>query len=195
MDIQRLSVLVQCVVAALLSPVGSLNFKPNIVIFLADDLGYGDVGAFGNNTIRTPNIDALASDGIKLTHHLTAASVCTPSRSAMLTGRLPIRTGMSQTRDLLLAYPPPIFLINFFLGGGVKLQKKTPIRSLLCYFLVKDIYDFYHDIFVGMFANGRIVVNIFAANGVGLPTSETTLAEVAKTVGYKTALVGKYRLQ
>lgn len=107
MNIQGFSVLVQCVVAALLSPVGSLNFKPNIVIFLADDLGYGDVGAFGNNTIRTPNIDALASDGIKLTHHLTAASVCTPSRSAMLTGRLPIRTGMSHTRDLLFAYPPP----------------------------------------------------------------------------------------
>lgn len=107
MDTQGFRVLVQCVVAALLSPVGSLNFKPNIVIFLADDLGYGDVGVFGNNTIRTPNIDALASDGIKLTHHLTAASVCTPSRSAMLTGRLPIRTGMSHTRDFLLAYPPP----------------------------------------------------------------------------------------
>lgn len=119
MNIQGFSVLVQCVVAALLSPVGSLNFKPNIVIFLADDLGYGDVGAFGNNTIRTPNIDALASDGIKLTHHLTAASVCTPSRSAMLTGRLPIRTGMCQTRNLMLAYHPrPIFKIFFFWGGG-----------------------------------------------------------------------------
>lgn len=116
MEIQRFSVLAQCVVAALLSPVGTLNFKPNIVIFLADDLGYGDVGAFGNNTIRTPNIDALASDGIKLTHHLTAASVCTPSRSAMLTGRLPIRTGMFYR----LLTPPP----HFFLGG-VKLKKKN----------------------------------------------------------------------
>lgn len=125
MNIQGFPVLVQFVVAALLSPVGSLNFKPNIVIFLADDLGYGDVGAFGNNTIRTPNIDALASDGIKLTHHLTAASVCTPSRSAMLTGRLPIRTGMSHTRDLLLAYPPrPIF--KFFFGGGGQIKKKKP---------------------------------------------------------------------
>lgn len=192
MNIQGFRVLVQCVVAALLSPVGSLNFKPNIVIFLADDLGYGDVGVFGNNTIRTPNIDALASDGIKLTHHLTAASVCTPSRSAMLTGRLPIRTGMSHTRDFLLAYPPP-FLNFFFWGGRVKLKKKQ--LEVFCYFLVKDIYDFYHDFFVGMFPDGRIAVNIFAANGVGLPTSETTLAEVAKTVGYKTALVGKYRLQ
>lgn len=123
MEIQRFSVLAQCVVAALLSPVGTLNFKPNIVIFLADDLGYGDVGAFGNNTIRTPNIDALASDGIKLTHHLTAASVCTPSRSAMLTGRLPIRTGMFYR---LLTPPPPFF----FGGGGVKLKKKTEVSSL-----------------------------------------------------------------
>lgn len=123
MEIQRFSVLAQCVVAALLSPVGTLNFKPNIVIFLADDLGYGDVGAFGNNTIRTPNIDALASDGIKLTHHLTAASVCTPSRSAMLTGRLPIRTGMFYR---LLTPPPPFF----FFGGGVKLKKKTEVSSL-----------------------------------------------------------------
>lgn len=192
MEIQRFSVLAQFVVAALLSPVGTLNFKPNIVIFLADDLGYGDVGAFGNNTIRTPNIDALASDGIKLTHHLTAASVCTPSRSAMLTGRLPIRTGMSHTRDLSLCYPPPIFW-----GGGVKLKKTTtPIRGLIFTVIFKSkIYDFYHYFFVGMFPDGRIAVNIFAANGVGLPTSETTLAEVAKTVGYKTALVGKYRLQ
>lgn len=81
-------------ITTLFSPSGSLSFKPNIVIFLADDLGYGDVGAFGNNTVRTPNIDALANDGIKLTHHLAAASVCTPSRSALLTGRHPIRTGM-----------------------------------------------------------------------------------------------------
>ena len=82
-----------CAVSLIFTRAGGLSFKPNIVIFLADDLGYGDVGVFGNNTVRTPNIDALASDGIRLTHDLAAASVCTPSRSALLTGRLPIRTG------------------------------------------------------------------------------------------------------
>ena len=89
----RCILVVLCAVSLILTRAGGLSFKPNIVIFLADDLGYGDVGVFGNKTVRTPNIDALASDGIRLTHDLAAASVCTPSRSALLTGRLPIRTG------------------------------------------------------------------------------------------------------
>ncbi|CAH1269202.1 STS [Branchiostoma lanceolatum] len=71
--------------------------RPNFVLFLADDLGIGDVGCFGNDTLRTPNIDRLAATGAKLTHHIAAASVCTPSRAAFLTGRLPIRMGMAGT--------------------------------------------------------------------------------------------------
>lgn len=72
-----------------------LSFSlPNFVIFLADDLGYGDIGCFGNKTINTPNIDSLADNGVKLSHHVTAAAVCTPSRAALLTGRYPVRSGM-----------------------------------------------------------------------------------------------------
>lgn len=67
--------------------------RPNIVILIADDLGYGDLSPFGNKTIPTPNFDKLAKTGVKFTHHLTAASLCTPSRAALLTGRLPIRYG------------------------------------------------------------------------------------------------------
>ena len=67
--------------------------RPNIVIIVADDLGMGDVGCFGNDTIRTPNIDRIAREGAKLTHNIAAASVCTPSRAALLTGRYPIRMG------------------------------------------------------------------------------------------------------
>jgi len=73
----------------------SKGIKPNIVIFIADDLGIGDVGCFGNDTIRTPNIDGIARDGVRLTHNLAAEALCTPSRAALLTGRYPIRYGMT----------------------------------------------------------------------------------------------------
>lgn len=68
--------------------------EPNIIIIFADDLGYGDLGVFGNPTIRTPQLDRMASEGQKWTSFYSACSVCTPSRAALLTGRLPIRSGM-----------------------------------------------------------------------------------------------------
>jgi arylsulfatase A len=67
---------------------------PNIVIFLADDLGYGDLGCFGHPTIQTPNLDAFAKQGAKLTQCYAASAVCSPSRSAILTGRTPHRNGV-----------------------------------------------------------------------------------------------------
>ncbi len=67
---------------------------PNIVIVMADDLGWGDVGANGAELIRTPNIDRLAKEGIRLTSFYAGSNVCTPSRAALLTGRYPIRSGM-----------------------------------------------------------------------------------------------------
>lgn len=75
---------------------------PNFIVIFCDDLGYGDLGSFGNPTIRTPSLDRMAAEGQRWTSFYAADSVCTPSRAALLTGRLPIRTGMfSDTRRVL----------------------------------------------------------------------------------------------
>ncbi|WP_372796966.1 sulfatase [Pontiella sp.] len=68
--------------------------RPNIVVILADDMGWGDSGTFGNELIQTPNMDRLASEGVKLTQCYSACGVCSPSRSAILTGRTPYRNGV-----------------------------------------------------------------------------------------------------
>jgi arylsulfatase A len=68
---------------------------PNVIILLADDLGYGDLGCFGHPTIKTPNLDRLAKDGLRLTSFYSAAPVCSPSRAGLLTGRVPQRDGIN----------------------------------------------------------------------------------------------------
>ncbi|KKK63192.1 hypothetical protein LCGC14_2996750, partial [marine sediment metagenome] len=75
---------------------------PNLVVIFADDLGYGDLGCYGHPTIRTPNLDRMAAEGQRWTNFYSAASVCTPSRAALLTGRLPIRSGMCSSRRRVL---------------------------------------------------------------------------------------------
>lgn len=77
--------------------------KPyNFVILFADDLGYGDLGTYGHPTIRTPYLDQMAAEGQKWTNFYVGASVCTPSRAALLTGRYPIRSGMTSRVNRVL---------------------------------------------------------------------------------------------
>lgn len=72
----------------------SAQAQPNMILFLADDLGYGDLGCYGHPVIRTPNLDAFAKQGVRLTQCYSGSAVCSPSRSALLTGRTPHRNGV-----------------------------------------------------------------------------------------------------
>ncbi|XP_040592747.1 steryl-sulfatase [Mesocricetus auratus] len=85
--------------------------RPNFVLIMADDMGIGDPGCYGNRTLRTPNIDRLAREGVKLTQHLAASPLCTPSRAAFLTGRYAVRSGMASRNRV------GVFLFTASSGG------------------------------------------------------------------------------
>ncbi len=110
---------------------------PNIVIILADDLGYGDLGCYGHAKIKTPHLDQMAAQGAKLTQFNCPASFCAPTRASLMTGRYPFRCGMTQN-------PAP--------DGGP------------------------------------------AADALAMPKSELTLAQLMKSAGYATGMVGKWHL-
>ena len=89
---QRVAVLITLLLAPL------VHAKPDFVIIFCDDLGYGDLSCFGHPTIKTPELDRMAVEGQKWTNFYVAASVCTPSRAGLLTGRYPIRNGMTSAQ-------------------------------------------------------------------------------------------------
>lgn len=116
---------------------GSKNDKkPNFIIIFCDDVGYADFSSYGHPTINTPNIDRLAYEGQRWTNFYVPSSVCTPSRAGLLTGRLPVRSGMAGTK--------------------------------------------------------RRVIMPWSVGG--LPQSEVTIAKSLKSVGYKTAAIGKWHV-
>ena len=67
---------------------------PNVVLILADDLGWGDLGSYGNGRIHTPNLDRMAAEGVRFTSFYVPAPICAPSRAGLLTGRFPPRVGI-----------------------------------------------------------------------------------------------------
>ena len=76
------------------STISSADQKSNIVLLLADDMGYGDLGCYGSPIVQSPNLDKLASQGIRLEQCYAASPNCSPARVGMLTGRSPYRVGM-----------------------------------------------------------------------------------------------------
>lgn len=74
--------------------------KPNVVLIVADDMGYGDFGVFSEGRVNTPNIDELVSEGVCMRQHYSASPICSPARAALLTGRYPHRSGAITQHDL-----------------------------------------------------------------------------------------------
>src|SRR5947208_15350464 len=68
--------------------------RPNVVLILADDLGYGDLGCYGHPKFKTPNLDRMALEGAKLTQFNCPAPFCAPTRASLMTGRYPLRCGL-----------------------------------------------------------------------------------------------------
>jgi len=79
--------------------------KPNFVVIFIDDLGYGDIGPFGSTLNRTPNLDRMAKEGMKLTSFYVASAVCTPSRAALMTGCYPLRVGLPHGSGHAVLFP------------------------------------------------------------------------------------------
>lgn len=83
--------------AVLLCAPAASDLPPNFVVILADDLGYGDLGCYGHPTTRTPNLDRMAAEGIRLTDFHSAMPVCTPTRTGLMTGCHPVRVGLGMS--------------------------------------------------------------------------------------------------
>jgi arylsulfatase A-like enzyme len=81
--------------ACLLPLAADAGDRPNILLILADDLGYGDLGCYGHPRFRTPRIDRMAAEGARLTQFNTPTPFCAPTRASLLTGRYPVRCGMN----------------------------------------------------------------------------------------------------
>jgi len=97
---------------------------PNIIILFVDDLGRSDLGAYGNTTLRTPNVDKLANEGAKFDQWISASSICTPSRAALLTGRYAQRYGLTSSDWRFRVLNSPA------LPGGLPFEETTMAEYL-----------------------------------------------------------------
>jgi len=115
------SVVASCAQDSPPSPATASSRPPNFVIVFADDLGWGDLGSYGAPVIRTPHLDRMAAEGQRWTNFYVTASVCSPSRAGLLTGRLPVRNGLYGDRVRVLF---PDFV------GGIQDEEITIAEAL-----------------------------------------------------------------
>ena len=83
-------------VSLLAAPQEKKETRPNVIVIMADDLGYGDLSCYGADSFKTPNIDKLASQGLRFTDAYAACAVCSPTRAAILTGKYPARLMLTE---------------------------------------------------------------------------------------------------
>ena len=143
----------------------NLERPPNIILIVADDLGYNDISTFGGGIVQTPSIDRLAKEGAVFKQSYSGASTCAPSRAMMMTGRYPTRTGFEFTPT-----PAGMGKAVSLIGGGMDNN------------LPPSFYD------EAMEANQPLY------ELKGLPPEEITIAETLKDSGYYTAHIGKWHL-
>lgn len=141
---------------------------PNVIVILADDLGYNDVttygGGMGKIGVPTPNIDTLAKEGVRFDQGYAGAAVCTVSRAALLTGRYPSRFGLEFT-------PTPGAMAR--IAGALYADQENLYPVIIDEKTARNAKDF---------------------NELGMPPSEITLAELLKQRGYQTIHIGKWHL-
>ncbi|MEZ5557639.1 MAG: sulfatase-like hydrolase/transferase [Pseudomonadales bacterium] len=141
--------------------------KPNIVLILADDLGYNDItrnGGVAGGSVPTPNIDALAASGVAFSNGYAGNAVCAPSRASIMTGRYPTRFGFEFT-------PVPNAMPRVF---ALMAEQSDAVYPTIIH---EDRIDAMPDF-----------------QDLGMPPSEITIAEVLKSAGYQTAHIGKWHL-
>ena len=142
--------------------------KPNVILIVADDLGYSDLASYGNKLIQTPNIDALGKDGIRFTEAYVTAPICGPSREALLTGRYQQRFGVE-------------FMPYDHIDPEVMSNLRSNFKSL------KKTIPGLQNLEPNFFVNRKNFKN-------GIPENEITLGELLKQNGYATGLVGKWNI-
>ncbi|PSL47215.1 arylsulfatase A-like enzyme [Chitinophaga niastensis] len=142
--------------------------RPNVIVILADDLGYSDLHAFGNEVIKTPNIDALGNDGTRFTYAFSTAAICSPSRAGIMTGRYQQRFGFE-------------YLVPQ--DAGVKLSPEQQ-QSLAARLKSRN----------STIEKLDITDEEFDKLPKGLPATEISLAQLFHNNGYKTAIIGKWHL-